>query len=56
MIRYILIGLVFLLPTFTFAEEPKAPATVKELFADFDPRKDPIDAKVMREWEMDGIV
>ena len=56
MIRYILIGLVLLLPTFTFADEPKAPATIKELFADFDPRKDPLDAKVVREWEKDGIV
>ena len=38
------------------ADEPKAPATVKELFADFDPRKDPLDAKLVREWEKDGIV
>lgn len=47
--RYILIGLVLLLPTFTLAEETKAPATVKELFADFDPRKDPLDSKLVRE-------
>lgn len=38
------------------ADEPKAPATVKELFADFDPRKDSLDAKLVREWEKDGIV
>ena len=31
------------------------PKTVKELFADFDPRKEPLDAKVVREWENDGI-
>ena len=37
------------------AYEPKAPATVKELFADFDPRKDALDTKVVREWEQDGI-
>ena len=36
--------------------EPKAPTTVEELFADFDPRKDPLDAKVVRDWERDGIV
>lgn len=36
-------------------DEPKSPATVKELFADFDPRKDPLHAKVVREWEKDGI-
>ena len=52
----ILIGIVFFLPTVALADEPKAPATVKELFADFDPRKDPLDTKVVREWEKDGIV
>jgi len=31
------------------------PKTVKELFADFDPRNEPLDAKVVREWENDGI-
>ena len=34
----------------------EVPKSVKELFADFDPRKDPLDAKVVREWERDGIV
>jgi dienelactone hydrolase len=44
-------------PLMMFAsDEPKAPATVKELFADFDPRKDALDAKVVREWEKEGIV
>lgn len=38
------------------ADEPKAPATVKELFADFDPRQDALDAKVVREWAKDGIL
>jgi dienelactone hydrolase len=55
MIRNILVAFVLLLPAFTFAAEPKVPSTVKELFADFDPRKDPLDAKVVREWEKDGI-
>jgi dienelactone hydrolase len=32
------------------------PKTAKELFADFDPRQDPLDTKVVREWEKDGIV
>lgn len=32
------------------------PKTVKELFADFDPQKDPLDTKVVRQWEKDGIV
>jgi dienelactone hydrolase len=52
----ILIGITCLLPTIVIADEPKAPATVKELFADFDPRKDALDVKVVREWEQDGIV
>lgn len=32
-----------------------APKTVKELFSDFDPRQEPLDAKVVREWENEGI-
>lgn len=52
----ILIGVVFFLPAVALADESKAPATVKELFADFDPREAPLDAKVAREWEKDGIV
>jgi dienelactone hydrolase len=43
-------------PTVLFADEPKAPATVTELWADFDPRKDALDTKIVREWEKDGIV
>lgn len=38
------------------ADEPKAPSTAKALWADFDPRKDALDAKTVREWEKDGIV
>ncbi|CAN5160424.1 hypothetical protein BH11PLA2_BH11PLA2_43230 [soil metagenome] len=44
-------------PLFGLAAGPsKAPATVKELWADFDPRKDALDTKVVREWEKHGIV
>jgi dienelactone hydrolase len=43
-------------PFMAAADEPKASSTVKELFADFDPRKDELKAKVMREWEEDDIV
>ena len=52
----ILLGLTCLLPTVIRADEPKAPATVRELWADFEPRKDELDAKVVRQWEKDGIV
>ncbi|MCA9037095.1 MAG: acetylxylan esterase [Planctomycetaceae bacterium] len=38
------------------ADEPKVPTTVKELFADFDPRTDPLDTRVVREWEKDAVV
>ncbi len=54
--QYILIGIACFLPALVLGDEPKAPATVIELFADFDPRKDPLDAKVVREWDKDGIV
>ena len=36
--------------------QSKAPRSVEALWADFDPRKDPLDAKTVREWETDGIV
>ena len=54
--RSVLIGIVCLLPLTLVAAEPKCPATVAELFADFDPRHDPLDTKLVREWEKDGIV
>ena len=36
--------------------QPRAPRTVKALWADFDPRKEPLRAKIVREWEKEGIV
>jgi dienelactone hydrolase len=38
------------------ADEQKAPGTVKALWADFDPRKEALVVKGVREWEKDGIV
>ena len=55
MTRSFLIGIALVLATVALADDPKAPATVKELFADFGPRKDPLDAKVVREWEKGDI-
>ena len=43
-------------PLTSTAAEPKAPDTVTTLWADFDPRKDALDAKLVREWEKDGVV
>ena len=34
----------------------KAPQTYKELWADFDPQKEPLDVEVLKEWEEDGVV
>jgi hypothetical protein len=50
------IGLVWGLGSPSVADEPKAPGTVESLWADYDPRKEPLEAKVVREWERDGIV
>lgn len=55
MTRYILIGIACLLPPILLADEPKAPGTVKALWADFDPRKDALETKVVREWEKNDI-
>jgi len=51
-----LIGSACLFPSSSVADEPKAPGTVKQLWADVDPRKDDLGAKVVREWEKDDIV
>jgi dienelactone hydrolase len=55
------ISLTFVLSLFVVqllapASEPIAPTTVKALFADFDPRQEPLDTKVVREWEKGGTV
>lgn len=34
----------------------KAPQTYDELWADFDPRAEPLDVEVLKEWEEDGVV
>ncbi len=51
-----LIGFACHLPFTSLANEPNVPTTVMELFADFDPRHDPLDTKVVREWERESIV
>jgi len=52
----ILIGFALGLPGGILASEPQAPATVQELWADFDPRRDDLGTQLVREWEKDGIV
>ena len=34
----------------------KAPQTFDELWAGFDPRAEPLDVEVLKEWEEDGVV
>ncbi|MEZ6139153.1 MAG: acetylxylan esterase [Zavarzinella sp.] len=51
----ILFGLSYLFPV-TADDKPIPPTTVTELFADFDPRKDALEVKVVREWEKERIV
>lgn len=36
--------------------EDNVPKTMEALWADFDPRKEPLDAEVLKEWEEDGVV
>jgi hypothetical protein len=44
-----------MVPEIGFPEEPVSPAVV-ELWADFDPRKDPLEEEVIREWREEGAV
>lgn len=49
---------VALFGSISAAEPPaaSAPATVAALWEDFDPRKDELSPRVVREWERDGLV
>ena len=38
------------------AAAPDGPRSVEELWADFDPRRDPLETEVIREWREDGGV
>ena len=42
--------------TFAPLKDGKAPQSVEELWADFDPRAEPLDVEVLKEWEEDGVV
>lgn len=42
--------------TFGPLENGKAPQTFEELWKDFDPRAEPLDIEVIKEWEEDGVV
>jgi len=56
---YSLIGqclLAAVLAPQVFAESDDVPRSVEELWADFDPRRDPLETEVIREWRADGGV
>ncbi len=50
----LLLGLSLSFFTLTNAAEP--PQSVTELWADFDPHKDPLETEIIREWKEDGGV
>lgn len=54
MTRFLAFLFLLLGPTFAVGQDP--PRNVEALFADFDPRKEPLESKTVREWEKDGIV
>ena len=50
-----LLAVLLLLPLTALAAD-KPPQTVAELWSDFDPRKDPLEVEVVRQWKEDGGV
>lgn len=52
----LLVAILCFPPWVAAGEPPAAPRTVKALWSDFDPRSDPLDVQVVREWEKDGII
>jgi dienelactone hydrolase len=54
--RASILPLLCVAPLTAIGERPQVPRTVEELWADFDPRSEPLDAQVVREWQKDGIV
>jgi len=43
--------------TFTSLKEGDiAPQTFEELWSDYDPRKEPLDAEILEEWEQDNVI
>ena len=49
-------GLGFSQETLPPLKDGKAPQTVEALWADFDPRAEPLEVEILKEWEEDGVV
>ena len=45
-----------LVDTFTPYKADNVPQNVTDLWKDYDPRKEPLDVKVIKEWKTDGVV
>jgi hypothetical protein len=53
----VLLGAALCFPSSSAAADPPAaPRTVEALWSDFDPRSEPLDARVVRQWEEGGVV
>jgi hypothetical protein len=62
-IHFVLCAIILLTPkaiagseTLTPLKDGVAPQTFEEIWAGFDPRKEPLDVEVLKEWEEDGVV
>jgi cephalosporin-C deacetylase-like acetyl esterase len=42
--------------TFQPIETGKAPETYEELWANYDPQKEPLDTEILHQWEEDGVI
>lgn len=51
-----LLGLASAQETLPLLGDGKAPETVAELWAGYDPRAEPLEVEVLREWVQDGVV
>lgn len=51
-----LAGLVWLCAALLCLNAAEGPQSVAELWADFDPRKEPLESEVIREWKTNGMV
>jgi hypothetical protein len=55
-ILFYAVPLVAAAETLPAPEAGKVPMTVAELWAGFDPGKEPLETEVLKEWEQDGVV
>ena len=49
-------GLRALMLVLAAGPKPTVPQNVEQLYADFDPRRDPLEVEVVRQWGQQGAV